>query len=208
MRIAVTGGIGSGKSVVCRRLAEKGLMVVISDELSKKAVSPGTEAYAKIVAYFGGEILLPDNTLDRRKLRRIISTDIQAKKVLEGFIHPEVFRQMEKQADAAAENGEPFVVVEVPLLFESGLDTWFDWIVMVDGDEERRIRRIMARDGISREEVLAMMNIQMADNEKRRRADYCVENNASEEDLLHSVDRMYEHMMAQMQSAGKKNDNS
>ena len=200
-RIAVTGGIGSGKSLVCDFLAEKGLFVLSADDLSRLAVEPGTEAHAKIAGHFGDSVLMPDNTINRPALRRMISTDPEARKALESFIHPEVFRQMAEKLAVAEKKGEPLVVVEVPLLYESGFDAFFDGVILVRVDTERRIERIMSRDNVSREDAIAMMNIQMPDHEKSKRADFIVDNNGSEAETRQSVERLYESLLAR--SRGK-----
>ncbi len=194
-RIAVTGGIGSGKSLVCTFLAEKGLFVLSADELSRLAVEPGTEAHAKIAGHFGDSVLMPDNTINRPALRRIISNDPEARKTLEGFIHPEVFRQMAEKLDEAEKKGEPLVVVEVPLLYESGFDAFFDGVILVRVDTERRIERIMSRDNVSREDAIAMMNIQMPDHEKSKRADFILDNNGTEAETRRAVDRLCERLL-------------
>lgn len=194
-RVAVTGGIGSGKTLVCQHLQKKGIVVISADELSRLAVAPGTRAYKKIFDHFGERVILPDKSINRQKLRRIISSSPEAKKTLESFIHPEVFRQMAERVELAAQNGEDLVVVEVPLLFESGFDAWFDVVVMVSVDRERRIARIMTRDEISREDAESMMKIQMSEGEKRRRADFVIDNNNTKEQTLSSVDRLYDHLM-------------
>lgn len=204
-RVAVTGGIGSGKTLVCRRLEEKGLVVFSADELSRLAVEPGTEAHGKIVSHFGKQVLMPDQTINRPALRRMISADPEAKRALESIIHPEVFGQMVRKIEEAEKNGASLVVVEVPLLFESGFDAWFDFVILVSVDEERRIQRIMSRDGVSRENAVAMMKIQMPEEEKRKRADFVIDNNGSESDTLLSIDRLYEYVIANIR---KKDKNS
>lgn len=191
----MTGGIGSGKTLVCRRLAEKGLVVVSTDELSRRAVAPGTEAHAQIAEHFGNRVLMEDQSIDRPALRRIISADPEAKKALESFVHPEVLRQMVQIIDDASQKGEPLVVVEVPLLFESGFHAWFDRVILVSVTSERRIERIMARDSVAREDALAMMKIQMPEQEKRKRADFVIDNNGTETETLLSVDRLYEQLI-------------
>ena len=203
--VAVTGGIGSGKSLVCRYLSEKGLFVLSADELSRMAVVPGTGAYDKIVDFFGDAVLLSDKTINRPMLRRIISTDPEAKKTLEGFIHPEVFRQMAAQIDIATQRGEPLVVVEVPLLFEAGLESWFDCVVLVSVARERRIERIMARDGVYREDAEAMMKIQMPEREKRSRCDFVIDNNDTEAVTRRSTEALYAYLVGRKYQ--KKNEN-
>ncbi len=195
VKIAVTGGIGSGKSVVCTMLAEKGLPVVSADELSRRAVEPGTTAYGQIVEYFGESVLLPDGNIDRPALRNVISSDGKAKRALEGFVHPEVFRQMEKRMEEAAQKESAAVVMEVPLLFESGMEKWFDCVVMVFTPEEDRIRRIMARDGVLREEARSMMKIQMPEEMKQKHAQLVIDNDGPMEETRRSVDRLHRRIM-------------
>jgi len=195
VKIAVTGGIGSGKSVVCRMLAEKGLPVVSADELSRRAVEPGTAAYGQIVEYFGESILLPDGNIDRPALRNVIRSDGKAKKALERFVHPEVFRQMEKRLEDAVQKEAPAVVMEVPLLFESGMEKWFDCVVLVFTPEESRIRRVMERDGVSREEAGSMMKIQMPEEIKRKQAHRVIDNDGPMDETRRSVDRLHNRIM-------------
>ncbi len=195
MKIAVTGGIGSGKSVVCRMLAEKGLPVVSADELSRRAVAPGTPAYGQIVEYFGESILLADGNIDRPALRNVIRSDGKAKEVLESFVHPEVFRQMEKRLEEAARKEAAAIVMEVPLLFESGMEKWFDCVILVFTPEEGRIRRIMERDGVSREEAGSMMKIQMPEEMKRKQAHRVIDNDGPMEETRRSVDRLHNRIM-------------
>lgn len=209
VKIAVTGGIGSGKSVVCRMLAEKGLPVVSADELSRRAVEPGTPAYGQIVEYFGNSILLPDGGVDRAALRNVIRADDKAKKALESFVHPEVFRQMEKHLADAVQNESAAVVMEVPLLFESGIEGWFDCVVLVFTPEEERIRRIMARDGVSREEAVSMMKIQMSEEMKRKQAHRVIDNDGSMSETRASVDRLHNRIMEKAEAnIRKKNETS
>ena len=208
VKIAVTGGIGSGKSVVCRMLTEKGLPVVSADELSRRAVEPGTPAYGQIVEYFGESILLPDGNIDRPALRNLIRSDPEAKKALESFIHPEVFRQMEKRAEKAAQKEAVAVVMEVPLLFESGMEKWFDCVVLVYTSVEGRIGRIIARDGVSREEAISMIKIQMPEEMKRKQAHRVIDNDGPMEETRWSVDRLYDRIMEKAEAnTRKKNEN-
>lgn len=201
--LAVTGGVGSGKSLVCNRLKERGIPVLSADELARDAVNPGTAAYEKIVSRFGTEILLPDGSLNRSKLRRIITYDSDAKSALESFIHPEVIRQMLAHFDAARQKKESVVVVEVPLLFESGLAGYFDYILTVKVDKERRIERLMARDGVSRQEAESLMRIQMPEAQKVEQSDFIIDNNGSQEEIDTAVDRFYHELMRTAKKMGE-----
>ncbi len=201
--LGVTGGVGSGKSLVCNRLKERGIPVFSADELARDAVNPGTAAYEKIVSRFGTGILLPDGALDRLQLRRIITNDSEAKSAMESFIHPEVIRQMLVHFEAARQKREPVVVVEVPLLFESGLAGYFDYILTVKVDRERRIERLMARDGVSRKEAEGLMRIQMPEAQKIEQSDFVIDNNGSQEAVDAAVDRFYQELMRVVKKKGE-----
>lgn len=194
LRLGVTGGAGSGKSVVCGRLGCHGVRVVAADELARRAVMPGMPAYERIVSYFGRSILNPDGTIDRSKLRGIIVRDKEKKAALEGFVHPEVSRLMEEAYAEAHRSGDSLVAMEVPLLFETGMEGYFDCIVTVHVEREERIRRLMGRDRISREEACALMRIQWPEEEKCRKADFVIDNSGPLADTLEAVDRLYKDL--------------
>ncbi len=193
--LAVTGGVGSGKSVVCDRLKSHGIPVYSADELSREAVEPGTGAFQKIIADFGNDILLSDGKINRPMLRRTITRNPDAKKRLEGYIHPEVIGRMVEKFETARRKGDPVVGVEVPLLFEAGLQNFFDYVIMVSVNRQCRIDRVMARDGVLREEAEALMRIQMPEEEKRKQSDFVIDNNGSLADVNASVDRLYAQLV-------------
>lgn len=192
IKLGITGGVGSGKSMVCAYLAEKGVSVVRTDDLARTAVMPGTRAYAQIVSCFGNHVVSEDGSLDRKRLRDAITRDPDKKALLERIIHPEVFRLMAEAYDAARENGAEAVAVEVPLLFEVGMEDLFDDTLLVCADFDIRIRRIMERDQVTREQAEALIGIQMPDEEKKKRAGHMIENNGSMAETKLAVDRFYE----------------
>lgn len=194
VKIAVTGGAGSGKTCVCKRFEELGLKVVSSDVLARDVVVPGSAAYGEIVRYFGERVLKKDGNLNRRLLRRIIVQDAAARKSLESFIHPEIIKRIGFEVAAAEKEGLSAVVVEVPLLFELGMQDEFDHVVVVSTDSETRIRRLMNRDHISREEAQALLDVQMPDEEKTKRTNFVIRNNGSLGAMIRSVDRFYEKL--------------
>lgn len=198
MRLGVTGGAGSGKSVVCERLRAHGVTVILADELARRAVMPGMPAYEKIVEHFGTGILESDGKINRSALRREILRDQQKKQVLESFVHPEVFRLMAEDYLAAGENGADVVAIEVPLLFEAGMESYFDTILIISVEKEERIRRLMARDQISREDAEALMRIQMPEAEKQAKSDYVIDNSGAIEETLNSVDRFYQTLKSEL----------
>lgn len=194
-RLGVTGGAGSGKSAVCDVLAGKGLAVVSSDELARRAVLAGSPALARITDYFGTGVLKPDGSLDRKRLRLLIINDPEKRRALEQFVHPEIFRLMAEACKAARERLEPAIVVEVPLLFEQGMASAFDYVLTVSADPEIRIRRLMHRDGTTREEAEALINIQLPEAVKIEKADFVIYNNGTPEQTRHLVEAFYHDFM-------------
>ena len=195
VKLGITGGVGSGKSMVCDYLKDKGMTVVSTDELARKAVMPGSLAYDKIVSYFGKEILSPDGTLNRKALRGIITRDKVKKEALERFVHPEVFVEMEKEFEASKKRRDPVIAVEVPLLFEAGMETFFDFVVTVTVKSDVKTKRLMSRDQITREEAEALMGIQMPEEQKLEKSNFVIDNNGSPEETRIRVDQFYEDLM-------------
>jgi dephospho-CoA kinase len=194
LKIAVTGGAGSGKTIVCSRLKALGLEVISADDAAKQAVVPGSAALQKIAGIFGKKILLPDGSLNRKMLRQIITEDDAARKSLENILHHEISSLILKNVVRLEKEGRPMVVIEVPLLFELNLQDQYDRVVVISASRESRIRRLMARDNISRESAEKLMNLQLPDRIKIEGADYVVRNEGSETDLISSVDVLFENL--------------
>lgn len=189
--IAVTGGAGSGKSLVCKRFRDLGAAVIDCDGLAREAVAPGSRAYRNIVAHFGKSVVCADGTLDRRRLRRKIVSNDGARSVLNGIVHPEIIRLMQERMALAEAAGKEMIVVEVPLLFELGLEDRFDAVIVVSVSSEVQLQRLSARDDISLDQARALAATQMPDAQKRRKAMFLIENNGSIEDLTQTVDELY-----------------
>ena len=201
LRLGVTGGAGSGKSAVCAVLAEKGLTVISSDDLARQAVLPGSPALARITNYFGTDILLPDGCLNRKRLRGLITGHPEKKRMLEQFIHPEIFRLMAEAYEAVRQRGESVIVVEVPLLFELGMESAFDYVLTVSVDPETRILRLMQRDGITRKEAESLIAIQLPEAVKVEKADFVIDNNGPVEKTRQSVKNFYDDFMDRVKKA-------
>ncbi len=182
MKVAVTGGVGSGKSVVCRIFSECGFVFISCDELARQVVHSDSSAYQSIIEKFGKGVISKNGILNRRKLREIITEDIEAKRELEGILHPEIIRMMDQRMSEAQKVGK-CVVVEVPLLFELNLEDRFDIIVTVLSPEENRIQRLMARDGVKRDAAKKLISIQMPEKEKTKRSDVIIKNEGSVDQL-------------------------
>jgi dephospho-CoA kinase len=202
-KVAVTGGAGSGKSSVCNRLKELGITIISSDTLAREAVARGATAHEKILNYFGEKVVLSDGKLNRQMLRRIIVNDDTARRSLERFIHPEISKLMQRKMAQAEQNGDRVVAVEVPLLFELGMEKQFDLVIVVSADPELRVKRLMDRDKVSREDAEELLNVQMPDQEKVKRGGFVLSNNGSTEQLISSVDRFYEKFLKNTEKGSK-----
>lgn len=192
LKVAVTGGAGSGKTSVCNRLKELGIKIISSDAMAREAVAPNSTAHKKIVDFFGETVLLSDATLNRKMLRRMIVNDDAARLTLERIVHPEISNLIREKIACAENEGFDIVVVEVPLLFELNMQEQFDWIILVSAGYELRVKRLMARDNISRDEAKNLLHVQMPDKDKIGRADFVLSNGGSKARLMEAVDFLYE----------------
>jgi dephospho-CoA kinase len=194
--VAVTGGAGSGKTSVCKRLKSLGLHVINTDRIARQVVSPGSPVLSAIVERFGKTILKADGTLNRVLLREQIVEDLYKKQMLEDIIHPAILHRMHELVDALQKSHEPIVVVEVPLLFELDLADAFDMVVMVTASRQQKIDRMIKRDGVSRKSAESLLAVQLPDSVKIDQSHFIVGNNGSPEDLDESVQALY-HMLQQ-----------
>jgi dephospho-CoA kinase len=180
-----------------------GIKIISSDALAREAVAPGSTAHKKILNYFGEKVVLSDGKLNRQMLRRIIVNDDAARRSLEQFIHPEISKLMHRKIAQAEQNGDRVVAVEVPLLFELGMEKQFDLVVVVCADPKLRINRLIDRDKVSREDAEELLNVQMPDQEKEKRGGVVLSNNGSTEQLINSVDRLYEKFLKNAEKRSK-----
>ena len=176
LRVGLTGGIASGKSTVARLFGELGADVIDTDCISRTLVLPGSPGLARIVERFGADLLARDGTLDRRRLRAIVFADPESRRELETILHPPI--RAEALARAAASRA-PYAIIVVPLLFETGFDRLVDRRLVVDCPESQQIDRLIARDGINATEARAMLAAQMPREERKQRADDCIDNSGS-----------------------------
>ncbi|NVM22483.1 MAG: dephospho-CoA kinase [Desulfobacterales bacterium] len=192
LKIAVTGGAASGKTTVCECFGRLGAHVISMDALAREAVRPESPVLEAIVDHFGQGVLVPDGSLDRRKLRGIITMDPDERKTLEELIHPEIFRLFEKEVTAIeSRHKDAVVVVEVPLLIELGIEGQFDVVVLVEAGYDLQKRRIMAREGSSGHDAEALLDMQMPSEAKRAHADYIVENMGSIQNVERAAEEIY-----------------
>ena len=191
-KIGLTGGIGSGKTTAAKRFAALGARVYHADEVSRHALDPCSDSYGKVIAAFGMDVVQDDGEIDRRRLGEIVFADEDKRRALNEIIHPYVIHELLSSAERdLADSPDGIAIFEVPLLFETRMDEQMDANIVVTCDDEARIQRVIERDQLPREQVLARMRAQMPEKEKRLRADYVLDNNGTHESLLQQVDALY-----------------
>ena len=166
--VAITGGIGSGKTTVANQFAALGIEVVDADLIAREVVAPGTPALAAITSHFGPEILTEQGLLDRRVLRERIFSDQAAKSWLNALLHPIIRSEMLRQCAAVS---SPYCLLVVPLLVENRLTELADRVLVIDVDEATQIERTCHRDGVSREQAQAILASQASRSERLAMAD-------------------------------------
>ncbi|MBC1420918.1 dephospho-CoA kinase [Listeria seeligeri] len=177
--IGLTGSVATGKSTVSKMIQKAGIPLVDADIAARKVVEPGTEGLAEIVAYFGKEILLADGSLNRPKLADIIFKNEEKRQKLNEITHPRVKDYMLAERKRFLAAGEKVVFFDIPLLFESHLESLVDQIVVVWVTPETELKRLMERNNLTKEAALARINSQMGVDEKAKKADFVINNNES-----------------------------
>ena len=192
IRVGLTGSIGSGKSTVARLLRERHVPVLDADAVARE-VSSRPDVLRAVSDTFGPEYVL-EGGLNRPKVAQLVFADDAARAALNAIIHPKVREEMARQGAALEAAGEGVVVQDIPLLFEGGLETLFDAVILVDAPLEDRIARVTARDGSSREAVLARDAAQMPAAQKRSRATHVLENTGDLAHLERQLDAVLERL--------------
>lgn len=194
--VGLTGGIASGKSTVAAILRRLGAAIINADELSREVVQPEQGAWEEIIKTFGPDILQEDKTLDRRKLRKIVFDNPEARKKLEAIIHPRVRALAERRISELATAGSSVIVYEVPLLFEAQIHLWLRPVILVACDLETQKKRLLERDHLTELEAQQHLDAQMSLEEKRKLADYVIENDGTPEELEQDVRAVLQKIQA------------
>lgn len=186
--IAITGGVGSGKSTAAEYFKDLGAIVFSADVEARNVLQPGNSAFAKVVAAFGRSYLQPNGNLDRRRLGDLVFADVSARKRLEEITHPAIYESLrQKITDVQRANQNAIVMVEIPLLYETGTESAYDAVIAVTSTRDVQARRLGARDSLGREDVEKRIKAQLPMEEKAARADYLIQNNGNRDALKRAV---------------------
>ena len=191
LRIGVTGGIGSGKSLVCSLFSRLGVPVLSADEIAKEVMNAHPEVRRKIVDLLGSAAYGVDGLLDRRYVASKLFNNKNLQTRLNAIVHPVVEAEIDRRTEALTRDGSGLVVIEAALVYEAGLDKRLDVVVVVDADEKERIRRVTERDHVSPSEVRKRIKAQWSASRKVRQADYVIRNNDSVQMVETNVQFLY-----------------
>ncbi len=189
--IGLTGGIGTGKSTASAYLKDMGLAVIDADQIAREIVEPGQPLLAEIKDTFGQGILTQEGSLDRKALAAIVFQSKEMKERLDRLMHGAILEEISQRREILCKEGaHRGVVIDAPLLFETGLQKQCDVVWLLVADLEIRIGRVAARDHMTRQEILARVGSQMDDQEKRRLADRVIDNSASVKQLYAELEKL------------------
>jgi dephospho-CoA kinase len=190
MVIGLTGGTASGQTTVGKIMAEKGAFVISADKLSKKIIDDDPDIRKKLITAFGNKILDDDGKLNRRKLGEIVFLDADALETLDSIVHPVLLNLLKLKIEQAKKEHE-IIVVDAALLVEAEILDWFDKIIVVYADVEKRLRRVIERDNLSRDIAMGRINSQIPLKEKIKFADYVIDNNHTIVRTIEQVDEIW-----------------
>jgi dephospho-CoA kinase len=199
LRVGLTGGIGAGKSTVAQRLVELGATLIDSDKLAREVVARGTPGLAEVVAAFGSQVLDPDGHLDRPALAQVVFGDDDARLRLNAIVHPLVRQRTDDQLREAA--ADAIVVQDIPLLVEGGMAPAFPLVIVVDADEEDRVRRLVDSRGMPESDARARIAAQADGAARRAAADVWLDNSGTPGELHPRIDRLWHERLVPFERA-------
>ena len=195
LRIALTGGIASGKSTVADLFEKLGASVIRTDEISREMVSPGSDGLQAIVDTFGAEILDKSGELDRERLRRLVFSDEARRKELEAILHPMIQQEVNRRLQSHEAEDDTYAIVEIPLLAETGGAGRYDRVLVVDCDPSVQLARLRKRDDVDEQDARAALAAQASREERLAIADDIIDNNratlAELEEVVRSLHKRY-----------------
>ncbi|MEE9166660.1 MAG: dephospho-CoA kinase [Candidatus Neomarinimicrobiota bacterium] len=192
LRIGITGGIGSGKDVVSKRMGELGAYVLDADYEAKRILRENEKVQEDLIQEFGTDILNPDGTISEKKLAIKGFANEETQAILNAIIHPYVFDEIDARYEAENKKKEaPVFVVNAALIYESGLDQHLDYVVVVTAQYGLRMQRALKRGKLTREQIQKRMDLQLPEESKVKMADFVLDNDGTEEDLMNQIDVTY-----------------
>ncbi|WP_210468622.1 dephospho-CoA kinase [Sporosarcina sp. 6E9] len=192
MIIGLTGSIASGKSTVSNMLKERGFPIVDADKIARQVVEPGTPVIKKIAEHFGDEILNEDGSLNREKLGERIFKNGEERNKLNAIIHPAIRNEMIRQKEQWISDGAKTVILDIPLLFESKLQSFVEKIIVVSVTPEIQKQRLIARNDLTEREATDRITSQLPMSEKESGADAIIDNNGTVEETKRQVETLLE----------------
>lgn len=196
LRVALTGGIATGKSFCLAEIAASGVPTIDADRLAHGAIAPGTPGFDAVVARFGRGVAGPSGTIDRPALGRVVFGDARARRDLEAIVHPGVYRAVERWFAELGDRGARLGIADIPLLYETGREIDFDVVVVAACPPEMQVARLMTRNGLSREEAAQRMAAQMPIGEKTARADHVIDTSGSYDETRAQIARVLRELRA------------
>lgn len=190
--VGVTGGIGSGKGLASDFLRSRGAAIIDADEVARQLTQPGSRLVAEIASALGPQFVREDGALDRRKLARAVFSDPQSVSKLNAIMHPPIMEEIQQRlAQLRRERSHAIVCVVAPLLLEAGGRGTVDRVLVMAAQQEERVRRVMARDNLTEEEVRLRMAAQMSLEQQRRSADWVVDTTAGREAAVQQLEEVW-----------------
>jgi len=191
--LGVTGGLGAGKSTACQRFKENGAVIFDADSIAKEILQATREVQDRIAEEFGADIV-KDGRVDTRKLASQAFSNEENQSILNNIVQPYVIEAFEKRRDEL-EKKVGLLVVDAPLIFESGFDSHLDHTLLIFASLKMRIARALRRGNLTREEILRRMDLQMPEEDKRDLASFVIENNGTLEELNQEIDKLYQQLV-------------
>ena len=194
--IAITGGVGAGKSSVASLFADLGANALSADVAAREVLEPGSKALDTVIREFGRDFLQPDGSLDRKKMAALVFSKSEARLRLEAITHPAIREVIRKRISSILDGApDAVIVVEVPLLYETGIESGYDAVIAVVSSKENQVSRLAARDGLSAAEIEKRIAAQLTMEEKARRADYVIENDGNRDALKQKVRSVWDRIL-------------
>lgn len=194
--VGVTGGIGSGQSTVCEVFKELGCKIINVDEKAKQVIKKNKTVQSEIKKEFGSKVFYRDGNLNRKLLASIVFDDENKTQILNKIVHPRMVADIVEEMESARFSGRyPLIIVDAALIYEISIEKLFDAVIVVFSNQNQRIKRVMQRDNVKKEEILARMDRQIPLAEKQKWADYVIDNRGEIADLEKQIEKVFDELV-------------